>query len=71
MSRTDDIKAVLAPFRAEVQRNNNQIVALTEQLAAEDARHGVRRARILQDIVDVTARRDLTAQAITLLKGLK
>ncbi len=71
MSRTDDIKAVLAPFRAEVQRNNNQIVALTEQLAAEDARHGVRRARILQDIVDVTARRDLTAQAIALLKGLK
>ncbi len=71
MSRTDDIKAVLAPFRVEVQRSNNQIVALTEQLALEDARHGSRRARILQDIVDVTARRDLTAQAITLLKGLK
>ncbi len=71
MSRPEDIKAVLAPFRAEVQRNNSQIVSLTEQLAAEDARHGARRARILQDIVDVTARRDLTAQAITLLKGLK
>ncbi len=71
MSRTDDIKAVLAPFRAEVKRHNDLIVSLTEQLAAEDARHGVRRARILQDLVDVTARRDLTAQAITLLKSLK